>query len=254
MRVKILGSSVNDTAQRQYVSSYLVDGTVAIDAGCLGFYGTPEEQEAIRHVFLTHSHADHTASLPLFIENAWTPAENCPRVYGSLDTLSGLQKHIFNDVMWPDFIALSTKMPPFLYLCPLEAEVPVNVNGLRITPVPVNHVVPTFAYIVSNGTSTVIFGGDSGPTSRLWEIARQISNLRAVFLDVCFPNSLTKLAEVSLHLTPKMLGREITKIPSGIKVIIVHIKVRYRNEVVGELRGLQLPNLEIGECEKEYEF
>jgi len=252
MKIRLLGSSVRDTARRQYVSSYLINGTVAVDAGCLGFYGTPQDQEAIRHVFLTHSHADHTATLPIFVENAWTPSENCPRIYGSKETLDSVQKHIFNDVIWPDFVALSRDLHPFLSLCPLQAEVAVEADGLRITPVPVDHVVPTFAYVVSDGGSAVIFGGDSGPTKRLWEVAHQTRDLRAVFLEACFPNSLTRLAKVSLHMTPEMFSREVAKMPARVKVIAVHIKVRYREEVLRELRALQLPNLEIGECDKEY--
>lgn len=254
MKIRLLGSSVHDTARRQYVSSYLINGAVAIDAGCLGVYGTPKDQEAVRHVFLTHSHADHTASLPIFVENAWTPTQNCPRIYGSPETLSAVQKHIFNDVMWPDFIALSKTTPPFLYFCPLQDEVSVEADGLQVTPVRVNHVVPTFGYVVSDGESAVIFGSDSGPTERLWEVAQQTAGLRAIFLEACFPNYLTSLAEVSLHMTPQLFSREVTKMPAGVKVVAVHIKVRYREDVIRELRGLQLPNLEIGECEKEYEF
>src|SRR5215470_6514673 len=254
MKVKLLGSSVQDPARRQYVSSYLINGTVAIDVGCLGFYGTPQEQETVRHVFLTHSHADHTASLPIFVENAWTPAGNAARVYGSSETLDGVQKHIFNNVMWPDFVALSKNMPAFLHLCPIDAETPVQADGLQITPVPVNHVVPTFGYVVSDGKTAIIFGGDSGPTARLWQVAHQTAGLHTVFLEACFPNSLTGLASASLHLTPEMFGKEVAKMPIGIKVVAVHIKVRYRQQVIRELNSLQLPNLEIGECEKEYEF
>ncbi len=254
MKIRLLGSSVQDPARRQYVSSYLINGSVAIDVGCLGFYGTPPEQEAIRHVFLTHSHADHIASLPIFVENAWTPAGNCPRIYGSLETLEAVQRHIFNDVVWPDFVALSRNMPPFLRLCPIKAEEPVEADGLRVIAVPVNHVVPTAGYVVSDGENSVIFGGDTGPTEKLWEVARQTAGLRAVFLEACFPNSLTGLAKASLHLTPEMFAGEIAKIPAGVKVIAVHIKVRYREQVVRELQALRLPNLEIGECEREYEF
>ena len=254
MKIKVLGSSVQDTARRQYVSSYLINETVAIDVGCLGFYGTPKEQEAVRHVFLTHSHTDHTASLPIFVENAWTPAESCPHIYGSQETLDAVQSHVFNDVMWPDFIAISKTVPPFLDFRPLDAEKTVEADGLRITPVRVNHLVPTFGYIVGDGRSAVIFGVDSGPTERIWEIAHQTSGLRAVFLEACFPNCLTSLAEVSFHLTPEMFRREVEKIPAGVKIIAVHIKVRYREDVIRELQGLQLPNLEIAECDKEYDL
>jgi len=254
MRARLLGSSVADTASRQYVTSFVINDSVAIDAGCLGFWGTPQQQEAVRHVFLTHAHADHTASLPIFIENAWTPAEDCPTVYGSTETLEAVQKHIFNNNVWPDFIAISKTMPPFLRVCPLQHEMPAQADGLTITPVQVNHLIPTYGFVVSDGESAVIFGGDSGPTDRLWEIARQTQGLRAVFLEACFPNSMTGLAEVSLHLTPQMFGREAAKLPAGIRVIAVHIKVRYREQVIQELHDLQLSNLEIGECEKEYCF
>src|SRR5215472_15303729 len=254
MRIRLLGSSIADTANRQYVTSYLINDSVAIDAGCLGFWGTPQQQETVRHVFLTHAHADHTASLPIFVENAWTPAEECPMIYGSAETLEAVQKHIFNDQIWPDFIAISRTMSPFLRVCPLRHEVPARADGLMITPVQVNHLIPTFGFVVSDGESAVIFGGDSGPTERLWEIARQTQGLRAVFLEACFPNSMTRLAEVSLHLTPQMFGREAAKLPPRTRVIAVHMKVRYREQVIQELHDLQLSNLEIGECEREYCF
>jgi ribonuclease BN (tRNA processing enzyme) len=254
MKIRLLGSSVQDPARRQYVTSYVINATVAIDTGCLGFHGSPQEQETIRHVFLTHSHLDHTASLPIFVENAWTPAGNCPSVYGMPETLDAIQKNIFNDTIWPNFIALSAGTPPFLRIQSLEPEVPVEVVGLRVIPVAVHHVVPTVGYVVSDGESAVIFAADSGPTDRIWQVAHQTPGLRAVFLEACFPNSMNGLAKASLHLTPEMFGGEVAKMPKGVKVVAVHIKVRYREEVIRELQELQLPNLEIGECEKEYQF
>ncbi|HEU0006253.1 MAG TPA: 3',5'-cyclic-nucleotide phosphodiesterase, partial [Terriglobia bacterium] len=70
----------------------------------------------------------------------------------------------------------------------------------------------------------------------------------------CFPNSMKRLAETSRHLTPEMFGREVAKMPAAVRVVAVHIKVRYREEVIRELSALGLPNLEIGVCGKEYDF
>jgi ribonuclease BN (tRNA processing enzyme) len=254
VKVRILGSSMGDSSPRQYFSSYLINETIAVDAGCLGLHGTPQEQETIRHVFLTHSHFDHTASLPIFLENSWTPARECPRIYGSSETLDAVQRHIFNDVMWPDFVSLSKKMHPFLRLCPLDTELPVGVDGLRITPVRVNHLVPTFGYVITDDRTAVIVAGDTGPTERLWEVAHQTAGLRAVFLEACFPNSMKRLAETSFHLTPEMFAGEVGKMPHGIKVVATHIKVRYRDDIVRELHALGLPQVEIGDCEKDYDF
>ena len=254
MKVQFLGSSLQDAPRRQFVSSCLINNVVAVDAGCLGFHGTPQDQEAIRHVFLTHSHADHTASLPIFVENAWTPTDDCPSIYGGVETLDSVRKHMFNDVMWPDFVALSRQMPPFLKLCPVQDAVAVKAEGLTVTPVRVNHVVPTFGYVIRDGSSAIILAGDSGPTARLWEVAHQTPGLRAIFLEACFPNSLRTLAQDSLHLTPEMFCHEVAKMPSGVKVVAIHIKVRYREQVTRELSALRIPNLEIGECEREYAF
>jgi len=254
MKVLILGSSVQNTARQQYATSYLINGTVAIDAGCLGFHGTPREQETIRHVFLTHSHSDHTASLPVFVENVWTPTGECPRIYGIPETLESVRCHIFNEVMWPDFVALSRKMHPFLRLCPITAEMPVEADGLSITPVLVDHLVPTVGYVVTDGRTAIIISGDTAPTNRLWQVAHRTNKLQAVFLEASFPNSMRHLAEASYHLTPEMFGEEMTKIPRGVRVLATHIKMRYRDEVIRELYALGLPQVEIGECEREYQF
>jgi ribonuclease BN (tRNA processing enzyme) len=254
MKVVMLGCSDCDTGSRQYVSSYVINGAVAIDAGSLGFHGTPKMQECVRHVFLTHAHADHIASLPFFVENAWTPTPDCPVVYGSPQTLDTVRRSIFNDEVWPDFVALSEKMPPFLRLQELKPEVPVEAAGLTLTPVCVNHTIPTFGYVVRDGDLAVILAGDSGPTTRIWEVARQTPGLRAVFLEAAFPNRMKPLAEASLHLTSEMFGQEAAKLPPGVQVIAVHLKVRYRQEIIRELEALNIPMLEIGECEREYAF
>jgi len=254
MKVRILGSAPENPAVRQYVSSYLINDRVAIDVGCLGFYGTARDQAAADHVFLTHSHADHCASLPIFLENRYGLAPQCPVIYGSAHTLDSLQKHVFNDVVWPDFIKLSANTQPFLRLQLLEAEKPVEAEQLRITPVAVNHVVPTFGFLVSDGQATVVFAADSGPTDRLWDLTRQIPSLGGVFLEASFPNSMRALADVALHLTPEMFATEVAKLPPSTRVIAVHIKTPYRATVVQELSELGIPTLEVGECETDYIF
>jgi ribonuclease BN (tRNA processing enzyme) len=254
MKVGMLGLSGGDAGSRQYVSSYVINETVAIDAGCLGFRGTPQDQENVRHVLLTHAHADHIASLPFFLENVWTPSPDCPSVYGSSETLAAVRRSVFNDEVWPDLVALSERMPPFLRLQALQPEVPIEIGGLIITPVWVEHSIPTFAYVVQDGNSAAIFAADSGPTTRLWEVAAQVSGLRVVFLEASFPNRLHAVAEASRHLTPQLFGLEAAKVPAGVQVIAVHLKLRYRQEILRELHELGLPCVAVGECEREYTF
>ena len=254
MRVTILGCS-ETAGSGQYVSTYVINGNVAIDAGSLGMHDSLEQQAAVGHVFLTHAHADHIASLPFFIENVWRAVPACPVVYGSPKTLEIVQKSIFNNETWPDFVALSkTNHHPFLYLRPLEPEIPVEAAGLVVTPVLVNHSIPTFAYIIREADQAVIFGADSGPTTRLWQVAQQTAGVQAVFLEASFPNRMKAVADASLHLTSDLFAAEAAKAPRGSRVIAVHLKVRYRDEIIRELGDLSIPSLEIGECGMTYRF
>ena len=56
MELRVLGCSGGE-AEGERLTSLLVDGRVAIDAGSLTQALSVEEQLRIRHLFLTHSHA-----------------------------------------------------------------------------------------------------------------------------------------------------------------------------------------------------
>ena len=246
MEVRILASGTDAPNSAFYATAFVINRTLAIDAGSLGFYGLPETQAQIRHIFLTHSHADHTATLPIMVENGFDLTQPAVTVHGNPATLEGVSNHIFNDVMWPDFIRLSRPERPFLRLHEIEAERPIEVEGLTILPVPVNHIVPTFGYIVSDGESTAIFGGDSGPTDRIWELARRTKVPRSVFIECSFPNSMPEFAALTGHLTPALLAEERLKMPPMQRVIVVHIKQKFREAILGELGGLTIEGLEAG--------
>jgi 3',5'-cyclic-nucleotide phosphodiesterase len=254
MKVRMLGSAVGATPAPQYVSSYVINDTIAVDAGALGLNGTPDYQAGIRHVFLTHCHLDHIATLPVFLENSCEPGRDPVVIYGHPASLAHLQKHVFNDIIWPDFVRLTTPSHPFLRLCAIDPEVPVSVDGLSITPALVDHIVPAYGYIVSNRTSTVIFGGDSGPTARIWELAANACAPRTVFLEACFPDAMDRLAEVSRHLTPRLVATEISKMPKMDAIIAVHIKARFQKETVRELLELKIPNLSVGIPDFDYQL
>src|SRR5690349_6092465 len=70
VKVALVPSAVSDGAGARglFLTSYLVNDRVAVDAGGLGLIGDLEEQGAVRDIFLTHSHLDHVASLPLWLD------------------------------------------------------------------------------------------------------------------------------------------------------------------------------------------
>ena len=125
---------------------------------------------------------------------------------------------------------------------------------MRITPIPVNHVVPTMGFLLQEGDVAVILSIDTGPTDELWRCANALPKLSAVFLEVTFPNSMDQLALLAKHLTPKTFGEEVAKLSCPSKIVAIHIKPAFYDQVVAELRALNLPDLEIGVPGKEYCF
>jgi ribonuclease BN (tRNA processing enzyme) len=238
----------------QYLSSCVVNDTVALDAGCLGFCGTPHGQARIRHVLLSHTHIDHLASLPIFLENAYEGKPDCVTVHGSAAVLDCLQRDLFNGRVWPDFIALSQGDKPFLKLARLDPGQTVDLDGLRVTAVELNHVVPTSGFLLSDAHGSVAFVSDTGPTDEVWQLVNARPDLKAVFVETTFPDNMQWLADVSKHLTPRTLAGEVAKLARPVRLIVVHIKARYQEQVIAELKALNLPNLEIGHGGVTYTF
>lgn len=252
MKVRILPNSPGDVTGVQHLATYVVDGEVAIDAGCLGLHSTLPDASRIKHVFLTHAHIDHVGTLPIFIENGPAPDGRPVRVFGPSATLETLREHIFNGRVWVTFEALLGENPGWLELTPMRPEQTVVVNELQITPVSVEHTVPTFGYIVDDGSSVVVFGADSGPTDRIWKLATATGRLRAVFLECSFPDALEELATRTGHLTPRLWAREAAKLPAETSVIAVHTKPFYRERIISELAELADGRARIGEVGREY--
>jgi hypothetical protein len=62
------------------------------------------------------------------------------------------------------------------------------------------------------------------------------------------------LAEVSHHLTPRLVAAEVAKMPQTSAIIAIHIKARFRETTIRELLELRIPNLTVGIPEFDYEL
>ncbi len=254
MKITLVESSVGSGKQLQVLASYIINDVVVLDVGSIGFVSPVEVQRRIKHVLISHSHIDHTASLPIFLDNVYAPGQDCVRIYGSEGLLECLQTHIFNDRVWPDMIRLSKDETPFRRLYYLEDETPVEIENLKITPVELDHIVPTFGFVVEDQDAAIAFVSDTRPTQKIWSIVNQTENLRAVFLEASFPNSMEWLANKAHHLTPSLFLDEVRKLNADVPIIAIHIKPAFEAEVISELKSLKLPNLQIGIPGRTYSF
>jgi ribonuclease BN (tRNA processing enzyme) len=248
VKINLVPSAVSagEGARGCFLSSYLIDDTIAIDAGGLGLIGDLAAQFRVRDIFVTHSHMDHVASLPIFLDNVFQSSDRCVNLHAAAETLETLRRDVFNDRIWPDFISMSEKGFPFLKVETLEPGQPVEVSGLRLTPIAVDHVVPTCGFLVEEPGTTVAIPSDTGPTDAFWRAAGAVPDLKAVFLEASFPDAMSDLARISKHLTPAMFAAEARKLDRSIPFIAVHIKPRFYEEVAAELKMLEYIDVQVG--------
>jgi ribonuclease BN (tRNA processing enzyme) len=229
------------------MTSFLVGDAVAVDAGAITRALTIDEQRAIEHVLVTHTHMDHTASLPFLIENIFGATSKPVTIYCTRTVLGAVRRHLFNNDTWPDFSRIPNQLYPSVRFEVIEPERPfviADVPGgdLEVTAVPVNHIVPTTGLLLRQGSASVLFTSDTGPTERIWEVANATPDLVAVITECSFPNRLQEVADVSLHLTPDSLAAELAKLETRVPVYIYHFKPPYVEELRAELAATDLPH------------
>lgn len=259
MKIELVGSSIGAGATFQNMTSYIINDCVAIDAGSLGLVAPLSRQFAIEHVLLSHSHMDHVATLPIFLDNVFRPDRECPKVYASHNVWDCLSRDMFNDRLWADLSGIAIEEGQFYTPIELQSESTLKIAGLSITPVSVNHCVPTLGFLVEDDSVAIVIASDTGPTERIWELARQqlfYSKLRAVFLECSFSNSFEWLAKKTTHLCPRLFAVELAKFPLNLSIlpIAVHLKGWLYETIEAELAQLSLPGLCFGDAAKIWDF
>lgn len=253
MDITVLGCAGGQSPGSR-LTCLLVGERTALDAGSLSEALPLERQSAVRSIILSHSHMDHLASLPFFIENAFGLGAGAIDIHASAATIYAIRKYLFNNATWPDFTRIPNHLVPAMRFHELEDEVPFEVDGTRFTPFAVDHVVPTFGFLIERDGSAVLWSSDTGPTRRLWELANSTRNLKAVCVDTSFDNALQNVADVSLHLTPWSLSEELRKLERRLPVLLHHLKPGSARKIHEEVRALRNPDLEFLEQGKTYHF
>ncbi len=252
MRFKIVPSTRD--GRHQLLTTYLINETLAIDAGAIAVGLSIEEQLRLRSIIITHAHLDHIFSLPLFITDLFNEIGEPVKLYATPSDFDAVREYLFNPRVWVTLETLKNSHPELLSFHPIKSGESFFAEGLKITPIPVSHTVLTHGLLVDDEKSALLFTSDTGTTDRIWQVAGECERLRAVFIDLSFPNRLTELARVSCHHSPSTLLEEIPKIKPDVQVFAVHLKAAYRDQVATEIAALKDPRIVVAEVGREYEF
>ena len=253
MKLRVLGC-FGGSVKGRHLSCFLLNDNIAIDAGALTQTLTLEEQVAVRHIIISHSHLDHNCALAFFADNVYGKIEQPAVVYATAPVVDSLKKHMFNDVLWPDFSRLPDNQTPTIRFQEIEEDKAFKVDKLTFTPLAVNHITPTVGFLIEDAKSSIIYTSDTGPTDRLWEVANTKKNLKAIITEASFPNEDRERAEVSGHMTPELLKEDLRKFKRRIRVLITHVKPSHRSRIARQLRAIDPRRIQLIQQGKTYRF
>lgn len=253
MKIRVLGCHGSDQVLDESRGShqcrtcaFLVDETVLVDAGTVGTALRLDEQRRIRHILLSHLHHDHIQGLPTLADNLAEERDGSVALLSIPPVLKGLRAHVFNDKVYPNFLKLPNPRHPVFVARVLEPGKESEVAGLRVTAIPVNHLVPAVGFLIRDKGAAFLYSGDTFETEEIWKAAAGEPTLKAAFIETSFPDSMAELARASKHLTPSVFAREFRKIGRPeLPVYVYHLKPRVREQIKRELARLGIAKLTV---------
>jgi cAMP phosphodiesterase len=246
MELRVIGCHGGETPKHR-TSSFVVDDRLAIDAGALTSGLDLKAQFRLSACIVSHAHLDHIRDLATIADNR-CQADCEPLVIAATKaTIRTLRKHFFNGVLWPDFSEIHTSSGPTIKYVELKHDRVSNIAGYEVLAIPVAHTIDSSGFVVRGRDATLGYSGDTGPTDRLWEALRAEKNLKALLMEVSFPNREQKLATDSGHHTPRTLVKDLKKYgkPQDLPTLLYHIKPVFQGEVEQECARLKGVNLTV---------
>ena len=234
MDIEVLGAH-NCESQSSKLVSLLVDGVLAMDAGGLTSSLSFSAQQKLRAILLTHQHYDHVRDVPAiafnhFLHGTTINIHSIPAVYQAVTA------DLLNGRIHSRFLEFPQGNPTvrFTVIEPGKSEL---VDGYSILAVPVNHSVPAVGYqVTSPDGKAVFYTGDTGPG--LADCWQQVSP-QLLIIELTAPNRYEEFARESGHLTPVLLGQELTAF-GEVKgylpqVVLVHMNPELEEEIAAEV-------------------
>jgi cAMP phosphodiesterase len=230
MNIRVLGCSGSIAAGCR-TTAFLLDDDILIDAGSGVGDLTLQEMAKIDHILVSHSHLDHVLAIGLLADSVLRLRRAAGRppitVHALGATIEALKAHIFNNVIWPDFTRLPSAEQPVLAFRRFDVGDVLTLGERRIEVLSALHTVPAVGFAVlpqREGEGAWVYTGDTGPNPALWARLRHLP-VATLVIETAFSDDEHALAELSRHLCPTTLARELSHLDQpNVEVCITHVK------------------------------
>ena len=223
MKLRVLGCS-GGVGLGLRTTSLLIDDEILIDCGSGVGDLSLEQMCRIRHIYLTHSHMDHFAFLPLLVDSIFGSIKEPIIVHGQPETIDALKTHIFNWTIWPDFSKLPTAENPVMRFEVIKPGTTVSLGDRHIEMIRVNHIVPGVGYRVSTADKSFAFSGDTTTDDNFWQVLNGHDSLDLLIVEAAFPNEELELSKKTGHYTPELLAADLKKLRHQPEIYLSHTK------------------------------
>ncbi|MDR2209279.1 MAG: 3',5'-cyclic-nucleotide phosphodiesterase [Azoarcus sp.] len=238
MKLKVLGCSGGIGCEDSRTSSFFVDDDVLVDCGTgvgdLGF----EELRRISHVFVSHSHIDHIAAIPLLVDSIGEVCRHTVTIYATPETLHILRAHVFNWLVWPDFTAIPDRRFSYLRLQSIQIGESLQLGTRTFTALPVLHTVPGAAWLLDSGETQLIYSGDTTYSPDLIAAINTCQSLRYLIMETAFPEEMHAMAIAARHLCPGILKTMLNELTVSPEVFISHLKPGMSDRIMEQVDAL----------------
>ena len=235
MKIQILGAHATE-ARGARLTSLLVDGVLALDAGGLTSALSLSQQKQIKALLLTHHHFDHTRDLITLGAdvNHW---QGQVEVYALQQTLDVVIPCLLDGKMYINFLEYPSREKPSLLVQAIEPYSRKTIAGYDVLALPVKHSVPAVGYQVTSpqGKSFFYTGDTTTGISHCWQhISPQL-----LIIEVTGPNKLEDWLKGVGHMSAGLLKEGLTQfrqlkgyLP---RVIVIHIGNFYEQQIKEEV-------------------
>lgn len=235
MEIRILGAHSVE-AKGLHMTSLLVDGVLALDAGGLTSTLSLSEQRRIKTILLTHHHFDHSCDLITLGANSSIFSHQV-EIYAPSQAFEIITPCLLDGKMYIDFSKWPSEEKPFLQTKSIEPFKSQVIQGYEVLALPVSHAVPAFGYQVTSTTGKSLFyTGDTGPgLAACWGYISP----HLLITEVSGPNKSEDFLQKVGHLSARLLKEELILF-RHIKgylpyVVVVHIAPQHESEIKQEI-------------------